>query len=91
MRKSMWSKTAVAAFLLTLGVTTALKAVQEETIWVYSDNGDTTQSPQCSPSPNTCATLHEYFPDEPNPADRIGDPVMADGQPVTQQGNRLSN
>lgn len=89
MRKLIFSMTAAAAFLLTIGGTAVAKSLMADTIWVYNNNGDSTlETPKCSSSENTCATLHEYFPGAPE-GQQIGDPVIVDGEKITRKGDRL--
>lgn len=87
MRKSTWSKTAVAAFLLTLGVTAASKAVQEETRWFYEDDPENPISgePNCiQNNPQTCARLHFYDSE----TETKGEPVPGSGPSVERLGTR---
>ncbi|MFD2963681.1 MULTISPECIES: hypothetical protein [Olivibacter] len=82
MRNSRWSKTAVAAFLLTLGATAASKAVQQETIWVYQDgSNDTTSNPDCQLNPEEICAL-EYH------TDASGQPDFSSPTGAEMQGQR---
>lgn len=76
MRKTSLSKMAVAAFLLTIGGTTAAKAVQQETRWFHVDSsgqptGEAMSNPNCEQSGPLCSK--EYFVDsENNPLEATG-------------------
>lgn len=63
MKRKFFGFIALAAFAITSGISAVSANVQENTIWVYADDGTTADSPDCrNPDDNVCAQRHEYDP-----------------------------
>lgn len=63
MKRKIFGFIALAAFAITTCVSVVNANVQENTIWVYADDGTTTSLPDCeNPDEKVCAQRHEYDP-----------------------------
>ena len=84
MKRKIFGIIALAAFIATTAFSTVGAMVQQDTIWVYENDGTTTMSPFCPiPSDEVCARKHEYNP----VTGEIGDPLPGPGNVIT--GERL--
>jgi len=64
MKRKIFGFVALAAFAITTSISVVSANVQENTIWVYADDGTTTSSPDCPIfSLEICTQRHEYNPE----------------------------
>lgn len=64
MRRRIFSVIALVAFAATAGFAVVKASNQQDTIWVYADDGTTTSTPNCPlPSEEICAQRHEFNPE----------------------------
>lgn len=82
MKRKIFGFIALAAFAITTGISVVSANVQENTIWVYADDGTTTDSPDCPIfGEEVCAQLHEYNPE----TKEVGAPLSGEANLVRGQ------
>ncbi|SFC79171.1 hypothetical protein SAMN05421747_12713 [Parapedobacter composti] len=82
MKRKLFSIIALVAFAATTGFAVIKANIQQDTIWVYANDGTTTSTPDCPlPSLEVCAQRHEFNPE----TGEIGEPLEGEENLVRGQ------